>query len=327
MSPELFINDHSFHGQYSASCDVVAAIMRLRALSIICRSYSASSFCSRIALGGRPATERATLREVIVSFPDADLRRLVLSWLDKQGPYWDTDRLHDSGDWYFVMNQEHETLATDSSVAECAARRLFGNKTTALLSALPSNFTFTPVHVGIRDDSCITEGFPLPNFWEKQSLTSFLESSISVNNWNNLQAYVTKQFTELLFTNDVFQSLQATPFSIGLRDRIITLLRILDSISGGIDPKNGKMNQSAKSLHENNFVGGKSLFSDSSDTEKSEFKSALTFLCPLTHVQTLFPWHGKIKMGAQYRIHFGWPKPDPSNKLPIVYIGPKITKR
>ena len=80
-------------------------------------------------------------------------------------------------------------------------------------------------------------------------------------------------------------------------------------------------------LRKKHFIGAKALFTDSSNAEKSDFEAALTFRCPIRDTQCLFPWHGKAKMGAQYRIHFGWPKPDLVRGLPVVYVGLKITKR
>ncbi len=95
------------------------------------------------------------------------------------------------------------------------------------------------------------------------------------------------------------------------------MLDILDHISAGIDNKSGALNSEALKLRESFFVGRKALFTDSTDSGKRAFDSDLTFRCPIRNTSQLFAWHGKIKMGAQYRIHFAWPKPDPAETIPV----------
>ena len=68
------------------------------------------------------------------------------------------------------------------------------------------------------------------------------------------------------------------------------------------------------------------LFSDSSDSEKRDFRQGLTFAHPEDPARSMFcPWHGKVRHPT-LRVHFSWPvrvgKP-----VHIVYAGPKITKR
>lgn len=327
MSP-LFVNDYSFHGQFSTANEVFAALRDLRRLRETCNEFSEECFCSKIMLGDRPATSVASLRDVVLRHKDPSQKALVLAWLDKSGPFWNTARVHDAGDWYFLTRASgEEELATDSAVAECAARVLFDKQHAGLLSVAPSDFTFTPIITGIRDDGGIGARCDLPNHWQAASLRHFLSASVRVRDWRELSAHVARRFTHLVFAPDAFTYLDATPFSMGLRDRIIELLGILDRISEGTDCVSGELNEQVMALRESYFVGDKALFTDSSDIEKQAFDKGLTFLCPVRRVRKHFYWHGKIKMGAQYRIHFAWPKPILTEGLPVVYIGPKITKR
>ena len=85
-------------------------------------------------------------------------------------------------------------------------------------------------------------------------------------------------------------------------------------------------------IYQNYFTGKKegggrgSLFSDSSDSEKVEFKQKLTFVHPGKDKQTLFcSWHGKVQT-PQLRIHFS-SRILATEPLYIVYVGPKITKQ
>lgn len=327
MSP-LFVNDYSFHGQFSSANEVFAALHDLWRLRETCNEFSEACFCSKVMLGDRPATSGAKLREVVRRYTNPSQRALVLAWLDKSGPFWDTTRIHDAGDWYFLTHASgEEELATDSAVAECAARVLFDKQQAGLLSVAPSDFTFTPITTGLRDEGGIGARCDLPNHWQETSLRQFLGAVVRVHDWRALSAYVARRFTHLVFAPDAFSYLEATPFSTGIRDRILELLDILDRISEGTDSRSGELNRQAMALRESYFVGGKALFTDSSDSEKCSFGTDLTFLCPVRNNHEPFYWHGKIKMGAQYRIHFAWPKPVPSKGLPVVYIGPKITKR
>ena len=328
MPAALFVNDYSFHGQFTSPDEVIAAIRRLRALQVTCSEYSIECFCSRVLLGNRDAIAGISLNRIVREYPNADARRLVLAWLDKHGPYWETTRIHDAGDWYYaVQRDDDETLVTDSAVAECAARVLMEKQNAGLLSATPSDFTFTPICAGVRDDGGITSPCELPNHWDEPALRQFLGASISVADWRELRDHVTQRFAELVFADDAFVPLMRSPFSVGLRNRIIEVLAVLDRISVGTDALTGSLSDEAAGLREKFFVGEKALFTDSSDSEKRTFKAGLTFPCPVLNESKMFPWHGKIKIGAQYRIHFGWPKPNPTQGLPVVYVGPKITKR
>jgi hypothetical protein len=327
MTSGLFVNDYSFHGQFSTPEDVVSAVRRLWSLREVCREHSVDCFCSRIFLGNRNAIGETSLRESVFKHPSVEAKRLVLAWIDKQGPYWDASRLHDEGDWYFAVQGDEEILVTDSAVAECAARVLLDQQNVGLLSATPSNFEFTPVIAGTRDDDETASSCELPNYWEEQPLKQFLSNVVSVSNWDELRSYAATRFAGLVFAQDAFAPIMSTPFSVGLRDRIITLLDTLNKISLEVDVDSGALSRDGERIREEFFVGEKALFTDSSDPEKQTFKTDMTFECPVLGVKKLFSWHGKAKMGYQYRVHFGWPKPDPKTGLPVVYIGPKITKR
>jgi len=69
----------------------------------------------------------------------------------------------------------------------------------------------------------------------------------------------------------------------------------------------------------------KAWFSDSSDAEKNEFRTELTFKHPEIDGETLFcTMHDKVKT-PQIRIHFSWPVRADA-PLYVVYVGQNITK-
>ncbi|MCY3688411.1 MAG: hypothetical protein F4234_13715 [Gammaproteobacteria bacterium] len=325
MTSSLYVNDYSFHGQFVSHDEVIDAIQRLWTLRTMCQEYSAQCFCSRSILGNREVVDNMTLREVVVRYPHADIRRLILSWLDKHGPFWDTDRQHDAGDWYFTFHGAQEILTTDSALAECT-RQVLAQECAALLSATPSDFTYTPVQAGVRDDEVVSE-CELPNHWGCPPLKQYLDNTISLCSWLELRDHAAQRFANLVFTNNAFTPIMNSPFSFALRDRIIRLLDILNQLSGEMDIQTGALSPNGEALRKTFFEGKNALFTDSSDTEKAAFKTALSFRCPISEDLQLFPWHGKTRANGQYRVHFGWPKPAPSDGLPVVYIGPKITKQ
>lgn len=322
----LYVNDYSFHGQFDSHDDVVAAIQRLWTLRLVCQEYTAQCFCSRVLLGNRKVLANMTLREVVIRYPNADIRRLILSWLDKQGPFWDTNRQHDANDWYFTFHGTKECLATDSALAECA-HRVLEKESAALLSASPSDFNFTPIHAGIRDDIEVLDKCELPNYWDDSPLRQYLDSSTSLGTWPELCDYAVLRFANLVFSNDAFNPIIKSPFSLALCNQIIRLLDILNQLSGEMDTQTGALSPSGEEIRKTFFEGKTALFSGSTDTEKAAFKSDLTFHCPVNGDRRLFPWHGKTRVSGQYRIHFGWQKSNSADGLPVVYIGPKITKQ
>jgi len=119
--------------------------------------------------------------------------------------------------------------------------------------------------------------------------------------------------------------LKGHPFGVGLAQSIFERLTILQKLKNSFDSQ-GQRTPEWNQAHDTYFKGENAWFSDSSATEKDDFRSKLTFRHPTERDRYLFcSWHGKIK-SSQLRIHFSYPiraeKP-----LYVMYIGPKITKR
>ena len=103
------------------------------------------------------------------------------------------------------------------------------------------------------------------------------------------------------------------------------LLEVLDSLKGCFD-NDGNRTSNWDSLHASYFKGSDPAFSDSSTSEKNEFKKELTFPCPDDPATPLScTWHGKVNT-PKLRVHYWWPM-TADDPIYIVYVGPKITKR
>jgi hypothetical protein len=118
--------------------------------------------------------------------------------------------------------------------------------------------------------------------------------------------------------------MQGRAFVASAAQRIIVLLQTLDHLRTCV--KDGERTAEGNRLYQDHFTGDKAWFSDSSDTEVSEFADALTFKHPARPGETILcRWHGKVKT-PQIRIHFTWPVSH-RDPLYVVYIGPKLTIR
>ncbi len=88
----------------------------------------------------------------------------------------------------------------------------------------------------------------------------------------------------------------------------------------------GKRDAEGRHIHRDYFTGRRALFSNSSDSERRDFKHELTFPHPEDPASSLFcPWHGKVPH-LTLRLHFSWPV-EIGEPIYVVYAGPKITKR
>ena len=120
-----------------------------------------------------------------------------------------------------------------------------------------------------------------------------------------------------------------SPLSVDWREaaeHLLSRLDILHRLRNCFD-QHGKRTQEGHKIYIDYFTGARAWFSDSADTEKEEFKEALTFSHPETPREFLFcTWHGKVNYRPPLRIHFSWPI-QANEPLYVVYVGPKITRR
>jgi hypothetical protein len=143
--------------------------------------------------------------------------------------------------------------------------------------------------------------------------------------WQDVFAVCQARFTNISFAPDTFLSLEGRPFVHGAAERIVARLTVLSRLMQCVDER-GAYTPEGYQIELQYFRGPKADFSPSSDTEMRDFEKELTFRHPDRPDATLFcPMHAKIK-APQLRIHFSWPIRI-QEKLYVVYVGPKITKR
>jgi len=254
-------------------------------------------------------------------------RRALLQWITQEGPFWHDVRNHSGSEWLEWNNE----IVTDMAIGEAGWCCLNGIDR-ALVSITPSNWTFSPVPVVWMRDALNSERVEVCNYWQASTLEIALRAApLPLATWRQVKEVAIARFTNLSFTNDSFEPLSGHPFVASAAQRMIVLLGILNRFRGCFNPDGGRTREGHE-IYEEYFTGKKgnggrgAIFSDSSDTEKADFRSELTFADPNGEGTPLFcPMHGKIQT-PQMRIHFSWPIRS-DQALYIVYVGPKITKR
>ena len=123
-----------------------------------------------------------------------------------------------------------------------------------------------------------------------------------------------------------FSRFTGFPFAKSAAESFLVRLGILDRFARAFDA-DGVRTPEGQRIYQDYFTGVKNaLFSDSSITEKRDFRNKLTFPHPDDPRESLFcTWHGKVSH-MTLRLHYWWSgKAD--DTVYVVYAGPKITKR
>ena len=313
------VNDLSLDGQYpdfEAFRNGIVRIMKMRQLAL---RYGRELYCHRNLINAR-VTPRLSMPQVIGLF-SIEEKRVLMPWLTKRGPFWEDIRQHKE-DEYLECYQD---IVTDSAIGEAAYCCLIGIER-GLASFSPSSWEFSPVPVSWVVDTGDDRSVDVLNYWDTTSFERALKAAPApITSWDQLASFCNTHFHDLMFSEDSFEPLRGHPFVHGAMNRILELLDTLDKIMNSRDEK-GEFSSEGQRLYQDHFVGGKAWFSDSSEREKQEFATGITFPHPEKIGEHIFcPWHGKVKT-PQIRIHFPWP-PENGRPLYVLYIGPKITKR
>jgi len=315
---EILLNELSLHGQFSDKQDFQFAIDTVMLARAKIRQFGRELRCHR-NFTERQVTQKLGLQQVVAQL-DSNKRRAIMSWLTKEGPFWEDSRQHDADDWLAFQTQ----IVTDTGLGEAAYRSFTGNNYQTF-SFQPSDWQINPIIVDWhRDASAIL--IEVTNHWNLDSIDNSLQIADSpVTSWQQLAGIMPRRCPNLTFAANSFDPLYLHPFVDGAAKRIIELLKLLDKFKTCFDAQ-GHRTEEGHRLYQEHFTGDKAWFSDSSNSEKTDFEDELTFRHPNNAGEKLFcPWHGKVKT-PQIRIHFSWPvcygKP-----IYVPFIGQKITKK
>lgn len=306
---DFLLNDLSIKGQFPDARSFCAALDRIVEMRNVARGFGSDLYCRQNIAGIRinPST---SVREALTP----EKKRAFMSWLDKQGPFWDDARKHDQDD-YLTSGDE---IVTDTSVGEaayCSDRGIDRR----LVSLAPSEWNYSPIVVTFTDTATDIE---VANYWELASLKTDLLPSIKT--CEQLEKVSKIIFRRLQFSEDSFSYLRKR-FVPAMVAKIISRLEVLDDLMGDRD---STVDWMSMPTFQNFFTRDNDWFSDSSPSEKNDpwDRQKLSFKHPDGSGRTLFcPWHGKYEhLEYPYRIHFSWPL-KAGEPLDVVYVGPKLT--
>ena len=310
---ELIFNDLSIHQQLHDASLFRQAINRLMEMRGIALTSGRELYCHR-GTSNLLVNPTTSLFQEIQNFP-LEQKRVILSWLTRQGPFWEDTLEHDFNEVF----ECRDDIVTDTGLGETAYRNVLGTDC-RLISLTPSQWDYSPIIV--KWLTTTTTDIQVHNHWEPQALKgALLHAEAPVESWAQLESQSRQRFDRLTFLDGSFQDLNGRPFNYGVAERIRERLNTLNRLMGEMDNQ-GRMTAEGQHLYQNYFVGERAKFSDSSDTEKNQFRQKLTFRDP--DGNSLFcTWHGKVNR-PPFRIHFSWPVPT-GGQLYVVYVGWKIT--
>ena len=319
---DILANDLSIHEQFHDISLFRNAFARMMAMRKVARRFGREVFCHQALLNVDPmpgVTMQQALQHLSVNE-----RRAALGWLTRDGPFWNDLREHGPNDW---LECEDEVV-TDSAVGEAAFRTLQGIEC-GLVSFVPSNWDYSPIDVIWRREA---EGLEnqhthLDNWRDVVTLEEVLrEAAPPIRSWDDLRRVSMNRFESLTFAEGCFSPLLAgVPFSKSAAERFLVLLGILDRLACAFDVDRERTAEGQK-IYQDYFTGDNALFSDSSPTEKRDFRNELTFPHPNDPGESLFcTWHGKVRT-MTLRLHYWW-SGRAGEPVYVVYAGPKITRR
>lgn len=322
---ELLVNDLSLHGQFSELKSFRNAIQQIMKIRQVVRRFSRELYCHR-NLTKASITPTITMPQAIQVLK-TDERRAFMQWLTQYGPFWEDVRNHVPDDWF----ECNGNIVTNTAVGETAWCCLHDIEQ-RLVSFIPSDWQFSPVSVDWRLNDTNRKTVDVVNYWEPDTIEAFLQNvPVLLASWEQLEVLTKARCNQLTFAVNAFNHLHGHPFALSAAKRLYFILEVLNNFKSCFDTS-GELTTEGHEIYRNFFTGKKegggrgSLFSDSSDSEKKEFKSEMTFGHPADANKTLFcPWHGKVQT-PQLRVHFSWPV-RADEPLYVVYVGPKRTKR
>ncbi|MCY3630105.1 MAG: hypothetical protein F4065_03915 [Rhodothermaceae bacterium] len=321
---DLIINDLSIHEQFHDRIELQRSFKQLTEMRQVAEKYQRDIKCSQSIFRSKPVPN-VELVPAINRIPDLNLKRAILSWLTRNGPFWEEDQEHSRNDW---LEYKDELIVTETGIGEAAFRVLHG-RYCGLISVCPSKWTYNPIQITWKRDEkgLDTKDASINNWWIPRELDDDLaRMSSPIGSWRELAEFSRSRFDGLTFFEESFAPLFRLPFSKSASDRIQRLLNILHSLVRAYDADGNRTGEGHR-IYDDYFTGGRAWFSDSSDSEKRQFREELRFSDRNLQIRRLScTWHGKINYTMPIRLHFSWPI-QAGKPLYVVYIGPKKTIR
>ncbi|MBF0553839.1 MAG: hypothetical protein HQK96_04695 [Nitrospirae bacterium] len=323
---EFFLNELSLECQFNNVSEFYAATNEVfKCRSLINRFGYMLYYKGN--LSDKLVCHDTTFRGAIQAHPDRNKKSSILSWITKEGPFWEMEPVQTDYDTFKLHNIDADMM--DSSLVE-AAKRKYNQIDCNTVSYSPSSYNSTPIEILMEKlSNGLKEQIEVENFWKFTVLSDFLNKKDTdrVQTWDGLIQWAKRNCTHLFFADYILEKLNPCPYSQGIASRVQVLLKILDELNMCMSDKTGNSKKRIDEIFKQFFTGGdEATFTPESFSNKEKHKQKLTFKHPEGGTDLFCHYHGKIKE-RQFRIHFNWPKQTSDEKLYIVYIGPKITKK
>lgn len=315
-----FVNDASLQGQFADRAgfrDILRELVVMRGrLAGFRDNLRVSNMLPQAPIDGV-----ATLREVVGTDADRDLKSAVMNWLDRNGPFVEDDITYEEDDYF-----EYEGLAvTNSGLGEAARRTKAGRACTT--------FSFEGGDIDFAVDPLVTDHgleedrlgwYPVANRWDMAALEAeILASQPTPTTWRELVDTARIRFPHLDIADlHEDRALARQPFAASVAKSALTLLEHLERYAADRQP-DGSVGPVGREVIEHLFSGDNAKFSDESASKMAEYRDKLMFKTPDGR-DICAPWHAKISH-RYFRMHFEWPLRAGTDRIAIVYLGPKIT--
>jgi hypothetical protein len=316
----FLLNELSIHNQFQSEADFLTSLKIVLKCRDVLRRYQRSLHCSRGTLGNRQVVRNNPFRKVVGNIANKDIQRAVLLWIDRDGPFWDDDKLH-SPDELFSEDTKGDVV-TDTVLAE-AAFMIYQKMDASVVSFSPSDYLYSPVVVRWHRNPDDVFDISVANHWETLLVSDLLAAlEPPIQSWGQLVEYVELHYENIVFLPSFASDLKGQPFSHTIAEHALFLLKVIDELKTCFDVS-GHRTKKGNEIIESYFTGDHAMFSDESPTNKIAFRKDLTFKKD-DETEVFCSFHGKISH-KYYRLHMSWPvtKNDP---LYVAYLGPKITK-
>ena len=318
-----YLNDTSLQGQFKDQSTFEKSLREMLDARRSNDQLNRMFFTTR-SVGSRIVLGEITFKRAMQTTSDVELKRRVLAWLDKNGPFIEDDSLLEEDNFFECLGEN----VTDAGLGEAARRIKSGDPATSFSFAGGTpNFAVSPLQVehGLPEDRL--GSYAITNHWSVVDLLGALVDEMALpTTWRMLVEYSRAKFPHLILPNAIFENAQLSrePFNAAIRDRTLVLLGYLNRYVADRN-EDGAEGPDARVVLQEVFVGEKAPFTGESPTNRIVFKKEMTFPDPDGHGEIFAHWHGKINQKV-FRLHFEWPIPVKQRRLKVLYLGPKITK-
>ncbi|HBM13260.1 MAG TPA: hypothetical protein DD390_11250 [Rhodospirillaceae bacterium] len=319
---KFYLNEASIHGQFADTQEFRVALEAI--LAGRSRSTVLAAMRTVPELANRPVLHDQTFRQVVQTWRGSPLAGSLLAWVGKNGPFVHDDRLLEEDDLFHCLGVE----VTDGGLGE-AGRRAKASENSASMSFRGGDPDFAqsplPIVHGFLEEPFGT--YSVENFWDvDDAIAAIMEWEKPANNWQEMIEIARVRFPNVLLPDTLYRDVRIArePFSAVIRDQFYVLLGFLNEYMKGRD-ENGQEGPRSRAILKEHFKGRRALFSPESSSNKDDFRTEMTFPNPDGAGMIFAHWHGKISHRF-FRMHFEWPTPAATDKVKVLYVGPKLTK-